>query len=378
MRLWRFAVACAGLAAALPLRRRRSLPRRVAKTWGKATRKAAARVDASVSEVRGLLHSRARARRRDGGDDSSLARNALAGAASAVAVVPEATQFALIAGAHPLVGLGSTLVVGLASAAFGGRPGMVSGASATCALVLAPLVRDHGVGAMRAAVALAGFLQVVIGVLKGGRLIRMVPQPVVLGFVNGLAVNVLRAQVDHFQHPRGVWLRGAALRAHSGLALLSFALVELTPPRITRAVPAPLLATAACAVLAETYALPVPLLRDVVGRSAFRGGAASLRAALLPESGWPSAAGWVAAVPVAAELAAVGLLQSLLTLQLVDGLTRGCAYGRGRESRECRALGARNGAGRDRVHLYFNMPWRRPYAEVSRETPFVCAEPMGL
>ena len=101
-----------------------------------------------------------------------------------MAVAPEALQFALIAGVHPLVGLGSTLVVGLNCALFGGRPGMVSGASATCALVVAPLGKTKP-EAIPTAVVLAGLLQLAIGYLKGGRLVRMLPHPVVLGFVNG-------------------------------------------------------------------------------------------------------------------------------------------------------------------------------------------------
>ncbi|KAH8057149.1 secondary active sulfate transmembrane transporter [Aureococcus anophagefferens] len=187
-------LALAAATFALPLRRRLRWPsrRRRKKMWTRATRRAARSLEASVSEVRDLLLS-TREDRRD------LAGNALAGLASAVAVVPEASQFALIAGAHPLVGLGSTVAVGASCALFGGRPGMVSGASATCALVLKPLVESHGVEAMRVAVFVAGLLQLAVGLLKGGRLVRMVPQPVVLGFVNGLAVKVLRAQVDHFQ-----------------------------------------------------------------------------------------------------------------------------------------------------------------------------------
>ena len=187
-------LALAAATFALPRRRRLRWPsrRRRKKMWTRATRRAARSLEASVSEVRELLLS-TREDRRD------LAGNALAGLASAVAVVPEASQFALIAGAHPLVGLGSTVAVGASCAVFGGRPGMVSGASATCALVLKPLVESHGVEAMRVAVFVAGLLQLAVGLLKGGRLVRMVPQPVVLGFVNGLAVKVLRAQVDHFQ-----------------------------------------------------------------------------------------------------------------------------------------------------------------------------------
>ena len=150
--------------------------------WQKRTTNRAERLTrTSVEELSGLLFSRD-----PHTDDHSLAANVKAGLATAVAVAPEALQFALIAGVHPLVGLGSTLVVGLNCALFGGRPGMVSGASATCALVVAPLGKEQP-EAIPTAVVLAGLLQLAIGYLKGGRLVRMLPHPVVLGFVNGSA-----------------------------------------------------------------------------------------------------------------------------------------------------------------------------------------------
>ena len=148
--------------------------------WQKRTTNRAERLTrTSVEELSGLLFSRD-----PHTDDHSLAANVKAGLATAVAVAPEALQFALIAGVHPLVGLGSTLVVGLNCALFGGRPGMVSGASATCALVVAPLGKEQP-EAIPTAVVLAGLLQLAIGYLKGGRLVRMLPHPVVLGFVDG-------------------------------------------------------------------------------------------------------------------------------------------------------------------------------------------------
>ena len=147
--------------------------------WQKRTTNRAERLTkTSVEELSGLLFSKD-----PHTDDHSLAANVKAGLATAVAVAPEALQFALIAGVHPLVGLGSTLVVGLNCALFGGRPGMVSGASATCALVVAPLGKTSP-EAIPTAVVLAGLLQLAIGYLKGGRLVRMLPHPVVLGFVN--------------------------------------------------------------------------------------------------------------------------------------------------------------------------------------------------
>ena len=148
---------------------------------------------------------------------------------------------------------------------------------------------------------------------------------------------MILAQVDHFQFPHGTWLAGSALVNHSLLALLSFTVIEGTPSFITQWAPAPLLAMLACLVLAPL--LPgVPLLRDVVGEEAFTGGPTALKYAF-PSYSLTSVS---KALPYACELAAVGLLQSLLTLQLVDGLTRGNKYGRGRASRECRSLGLGN------------------------------------
>jgi MFS superfamily sulfate permease-like transporter len=134
--------------------------------------------------------------------------NLLAGVASAVALIPEASTFALHAGLNPLVGLGSTVVLAASSGCLGGRPGMVSGTSATAALIVAPLAKSHGHAAMSLAVCLAGALQFLLGVLRFGKFIRMVPQPVMLGFVNGLAAKVVVAQVPHFQQLDGAWLAG--------------------------------------------------------------------------------------------------------------------------------------------------------------------------
>ncbi|KAH8050864.1 secondary active sulfate transmembrane transporter [Aureococcus anophagefferens] len=304
-------LALAAAAGALPRRRRLRWPsrRRRKKMWTLATRRAARSLEASVSEVRDLLLS-ARDRR-------DLAGNALAGLASAVAVVPEASQFALIAGA-PL-----------------------------------PLVESHGVEAMRVAVFVAGLLQLAVGLL-GGRLVRMVPQPVVLGFVNGLAVKVLRAQVDHFQpggrrpptFPHGTWLAGVPLLCHGALAALSFAVIEGAPARLTRA-SAPLLAMGLCSRSPGGARCPCRSSRTssapstaAPSRSAWRSCPATTRARRCPGSGAPSRALVAAALPCAVELAAVGLLQSLLTLQLVDGLTRDGPDGRGRASRVPRSARA--------------------------------------
>ncbi|HFE37568.1 MAG TPA: SulP family inorganic anion transporter, partial [Gammaproteobacteria bacterium] len=123
----------------------------------------------------------------------------LSGLTVALALVPEAVAFAFVAGVHPLVGLYAAFMVGLITALIGGRPGMISGATGALAVVMVTLVAQHGVEYLFATVVLMGFLQILAGVLRLGKFIRMVPRPVMLGFVNGLAIVIFLAQVQNFQ-----------------------------------------------------------------------------------------------------------------------------------------------------------------------------------
>ena len=124
----------------------------------------------------------------------------LSGLTVALALVPEAVAFAFVAGVDPLVGLYATFMVGLLASIFGGRPGMISGATGAMAVVMVALVAQHGVEYLFAAVVLTGLIQVVAGLLKLGKYIRIVPHPVMLGFVNGLAIVIFLAQVPHFRY----------------------------------------------------------------------------------------------------------------------------------------------------------------------------------
>ena len=183
----------------------------------------------------------------------SATKNALSGFAVSLAMIPEAVAFAFVAGVSPIVGLQTTAVLGFVAAAFGGRGGITTGASGACAVVVAGLVASHGPSYLSAAVALAGLIQVSLGVLGAGKFIRLVPHPVMLGFVNGLAVVMTRAQLRHFRAPLACGLASPEALAMVGLTSLTMGLVRLVP-RLTRAVPPTLAAVSLVSVLASAPA----------------------------------------------------------------------------------------------------------------------------
>ena len=170
----------------------------------------------------------------------------LSGLTVALALIPEAIAFALIAGLSPLTGLYAAFVMGLVTAVLGGRPGMISGATGAIAVVIVSLAISHGVEYIFAAVVLAGIIQVGAGVLRLGKFIRLVPQPVMFGFVNGLAIVIFMAQLDQFKTPDLVtgalaWMTGTPLLLMIGLVLLTM-LIIWGLPKITKVVPASLTA----------------------------------------------------------------------------------------------------------------------------------------
>jgi SulP family sulfate permease len=200
-----------------------------------------------------------------------------------------------------------------------------------------------------------GIIQIGLGLTRCGRYIRVVPRPVMLGFVNGLAIKVMRAQIPHFQHPHGVWLRGDALKWHSILVVASALIIELLPKMIKGSIiPSPLVALGLAAVSSEYFNLPVPTLIDIVGPEAFQGGLGTLLQAMFPFSSPVTESGHstllppfrkiltleriFATLPTAAEMAVVGLLQTLLTLQIVDERT----HTKGKSTKESVAQGLGN------------------------------------
>jgi len=187
--------------------------------------------------------------------------NVLSGLTVAFALVPEALAFALVAHVNPLTGLYAAFMMCLITALTGGRPGMISGATGAIAVVIVGLVVQHGVQYLFAAVVLMGLLQLLFGALKLGKFIRMVPHPVMLGFVNGLAIVIFLAQLPHFQQ-HGAWLAGPALWTMLGLVALSMAIIYLLP-RLTRAAPSALVAILAIALLTNAAGIHTRTVGDL-------------------------------------------------------------------------------------------------------------------
>jgi SulP family sulfate permease len=258
----------------------------------------------------------------------------LSGLTVALALVPEAVAFAFVAGVDPLVGLYAAFMVGLLAAIFGGRPGMISGATGSMAVVMVALVAGHGVEYLFAAVVLAGLIQMGAGVLRLGKFIRIVPHPVMLGFVNGLAIVIFLAQLQHFQvtSADGVkhWLSGEPLAIFAGLTLLTMAIIYFLP-RLTASFPAALAAIIAVSLLVLGLNLDTATVGDL---ASIKGGLPAFHIPAVPFD----AETLMIILPYSFILAAIGLIESLLTLSLVDEVT----HTRGRGNRECLGQGIAN------------------------------------
>ncbi|WP_170332700.1 SulP family inorganic anion transporter [Ruegeria arenilitoris] len=272
---------------------------------------------------------------------SRLRIELLSGLTVALALVPEAVAFAFVAGVHPLVGLYAAFMVGLITALIGGRPGMISGATGALAVVMVALVAEHGVEYLFATVVLMGILQVIAGAMHWGRFIRLVPHPVMLGFVNGLAIVIFLAQLGQFKVPGtmentghgvggGEWLSGLQLYTMLGLVALTMAVIWVMP-RITRIVPAPLAGILVVAALVIGFGLDVPRVGDL---ASIEGGLPAFHIPMVPLN-WET---FEIILPYAVILAAIGLIESLLTLNLVGEITGK----RGGASQECIAQGVAN------------------------------------
>ena len=198
---------------------------------------------------------------------TSLKNDVLSGLTVALALVPEAVAFAFVAGVEPLVGLYAAFMVGLITSIFGGRPGMISGATGAMAVVMVSLVALHGVQYLFATVVLTGILQILAGIFKLGKFIRLVPHPVMLGFVNGLAIVIFLAQLGQFKvmNEEGifVWMQGSQLWTMGGLILLTMAIIHLLP-KLTKSVPSSLVAIIVVTLLAQSLDLDARTVVDYV------------------------------------------------------------------------------------------------------------------
>ncbi|MGF1566355.1 MAG: SulP family inorganic anion transporter [Flavobacteriales bacterium] len=254
----------------------------------------------------------------------------LSGITVALALVPEAVAFALIAGLSPLTGLYAAFVMGLVTSVFGGRPGMISGATGAIAVVIVTLAKSHGVEYIFATVILAGLLQMASGFLRLGKLIRLVPHPVIFGFVNGLAIIIFLSQLDQFKDASGNWLSGSDLYVLLGLVLLTMFIIWGLP-KITKAVPASLTAILVVFGLVAGFGIDTRTVGDI---ASIEGGFPPFHLPSVPLNLETLAL----IFPYAAIVAGVGLIESLLTLNIVDEITET----RGRGNKEAVAQGVAN------------------------------------
>lgn len=274
----------------------------------------------------------------------SVKNDLLSGITVALALVPEAVAFAFVAGVSPVVGLYGAFMMGIITAIFGGRPGMISGATGAMAVVMVHLVSEGnalggsdtaGLQFLFVTLILAGLIQVSAGVLRLGKFVRMIPHSVMMGFVNGLAIVIFLSQLGMFKS-QGEWLSGLALFTMIGLVALTMGIM-VGLPYLTKKVPAALTAIVVVSLLVIFGNLETETVRSFVVAN----GGTGIQAGL-PNFNVPIIAftmdNFLFILPYACILAAIGLIESLMTLNLIDELTD--SHGSG--NRECAAQGLGN------------------------------------
>lgn len=257
----------------------------------------------------------------------------LAGLTVAMTMIPESLSFAILAGFPPLMGLYAAFIAGLVTAIFGGRPGMISGGAGATVIVLIALMKSDGLEYVLAAVALAGIVQILIGALKLGKFIRLVPHPVMFGFVNGLAIIIFMSQMDQFQFSvdgQMEWLTGTPMLIMGGLVALTIGIVVLLP-KVTKAVPSSLVAIIIVFLLVYFFGIDTKTVKDI---ASVEGGFPPFHIPDIPFT----LEMLKTILPYSMIMAAVGLTEGLLTLNLVDEITET----KGDGNRECIAQGSSN------------------------------------
>jgi SulP family sulfate permease len=259
----------------------------------------------------------------------------LSGLTVALALVPEAVAFALVAGVEPLIGLYAAFILCLITSLFGGRPGMISGATGALAVVIVSLVQAHGVEYLFATVVLMGIIQILFGAFKLGKFIRLVPEPVIYGFVNGLAIVIFMSQFGQFKLPAMddtgfAWMTGVPLYTMLGLVAVTMLIMYILP-KFTKAVPAALTAIVVVSAVVIGFGIDTKTVGDI---ASVGGGLPTFHIPMVPLN----LETLKIIFPYSLILAGIGLLESLLTLTLVDELTNT----RGRGNQESIAQGAAN------------------------------------
>lgn len=265
--------------------------------------------------------------------DINLKTEILAGMTVAMTMIPESLSFAILAGLAPLIGLYAAFLMGLITAIFGGRPGMVSGGAGSTVVVLIALVSTHGPEYLFAAVALGGIFQALVGIFKLGKFVRLIPQPVMYGFLNGLAIIIFMAQVEQFKITNsGItsWLQGTPLLIMAALTLLTILIVVLFP-KFSMAVPSSLIAIIITSLL--VYFLGIHT-KKVVDIAAVSGKFPAFQIPAVPLT-WETLQ---TILPYSLLMAGVGLIETLLTLNMVDEITET----KGNANKEAVAQGAAN------------------------------------
>lgn len=227
----------------------------------------------------------------------------LAGIVVCMALIPEAIGFSIVAGVDPMVGVYASFCISLITSIFGGRPGLISAAAGATALVLASLVRDHGIQYLFAATILTGILQVILGYLKIGNLMKFIPKPVMIGFVNALGILMLQSQLSHFKGSSILLVLGA----------IGVAIIYLLP-KLTKAIPSPIVAIIAITVIVNVFNIDINTLGDM-GRIT-----SDLPKFLIPNIPFNMETLMII-LPYSMSVSLVGIVESLLTAQLVDDLT---------------------------------------------------------
>ncbi len=255
----------------------------------------------------------------------------LSGLTVAMALVPEAIAFAMIAGLSPLTGLYAAFSMGLITSILGGRPGMISGATGAIAVVIVALAKSHGVEYIFATVILAGLIQMLFAVFRLGKFIRLVPHPVMFGFVNGLAIVIFLSQLDQFKVlGTGEWMSGTPLGIMLGLVGLTM-LIIWGFPKLTKTVPASLVAILTIFGIVTAFGIDTTTVGDI----------ASIKGSFPPFHipDLPFTFETLKVIfPYALIVAGVGLIESLLTLNLIDEITET----KGRGNKEAMAQGLAN------------------------------------
>jgi len=257
----------------------------------------------------------------------------LAGLTVAMTMIPESLSFAILAGLNPLNGLYAAFIMGLITAVFGGRPAMVSGGAGATVIVLIALMQSHGIEYVFATVLLAGLLQLLVGAFKLGKFIRLVPESVMYGFVNGLAVVIFISQLKQFKvevNGTEVWLQGIELYKMIGLTALTILVVYLFP-KVSKKIPASLVGIVSIFALVSIFGIETKTVKDIASISGN-----------FPPFHFPMVPLTLETLqiifPYAIVMAGVGLIETLLTLTVVDEMTES----RGDSNQECLAQGSAN------------------------------------